>query len=113
MLRTINSKYFQHFDLLRGFLSLGLGFVTGKVSGSDSILTFGSRSRNVIQGSRSLAKSRIDHSIPPIVEDSAANKNTNKINILSYDTVAKKSQVLIMFHIRHKTLVRAKNGKIL
>ena len=64
MLRTINSKYFQHFDLLRGFLSLGLGFITGKVSGSDSILTFGSWSRNVKQGSRSLAKSRIDHSIP-------------------------------------------------
>ena len=64
MLRTINSKYFQHFDLLRGFLSLGLGFITGKVSGLVSILTFGSRSRNVKQGSCSLAKSRIDHSIP-------------------------------------------------
>ena len=64
MLRTINSKYFQHFDLLRGFLNLGPGFITGKVSGSYSILTFGSRSRNVKQGSRSLAKSRIDHSIP-------------------------------------------------
>ena len=65
MLRTINSKYFQHFDLLRGVLSLGLGFITGKVSGSDSILTFGSRSRNgVKQGSRSLAKTPIDHSIP-------------------------------------------------
>ena len=50
MSRTINSKYFQHFDLLRGILSFGLGFITGKVSGSDSILTFGSWSRNVKQG---------------------------------------------------------------
>ena len=37
ILRTINSKYFQHLGLLGSFLKLGLGFFTGKVSGSDSI----------------------------------------------------------------------------
>ena len=64
MLRTINSNYFQHFDLPRGFLSLGLGFITGKVLGLDSIFTFESWSRNVKKGSRRLAKSQIDHSTP-------------------------------------------------
>ena len=62
--RTINSKYFQRLDLLRSFLSLGLGYFTGKASGSDSIKKFESRSRIFKQGSRGLAKSRIDHSIP-------------------------------------------------
>ena len=31
---TINSKYFQRLDLLRSFLSLGLGYFAGKVLGS-------------------------------------------------------------------------------
>ena len=64
--RTINSKYFQRLDLLKSFLSLGLGYFTGKVSGSDSIKKFESRFRIFKQGSRGLAKSRIDHSIPLI-----------------------------------------------
>ena len=33
----INSKYFQRLDLLRSCFSLGLGYFTGEVSGSDSI----------------------------------------------------------------------------
>ena len=90
MLCTINSKYFQHFDLLRGFLSLGPGFITGKVSGSDSMLTFGSRSRNVKQGSRSLAKSRIDHSIPLLdlfVSFLSFTITLCDVEIISYPTV--------------------------
>ena len=49
-----------------------------------------------------------------VVEDSRyKSKCKEKPAFIGYDDVTEKLQFLRMFHIRHKTLVRAKNGKIL
>ena len=62
--RTINSKYFQRLDLLRSCFVSGSDILQVKSRARIRYKSLESRSRIFKQGSRGLAKSRIDHSIP-------------------------------------------------